>query len=513
MITFPVPGSQRQGRYHMDPKGSVTVFFSLIITVVFSLILTSVMAVKIQAGRMTLANSADQALFSLFSEYDRDLADRYGLFFLDMGMDTGAMCPGECIDFLDECAARILDPSEGTFIRRGRNILNISAKTTSIDAYRLLFESGGAAAASQIVDYMKDTSAISLISALSGSLTHNSAVTNNMENAGHNINMNVINDAFASSGSEGAGEGSGEDGTGPAADPESIKKTFRFIDTAGKINIWRHRSLIDLVVKDPGSISGKVFDISQAARCAPHPESLGVISFKNDPDTFMNLLLINEYILSHTGNYTHPSEDTSLTYQLEYVISGRPCDRDCLSYVINRLMLIRLGTNFVSINSDSALKAEVSALAAVMAAVFMIPELEPVFEAAVAAAWSWGESIIDIRTLLSGGRIPLLKNSSNIRVTLDDLASVFTGADSLCISDPSGLSYTDYMRIFLNAKSRNETFPRFLDTVQDTVRTSCGRPAFRLDMCADEMEITLGADIENIKTFYTTRKYSYCPAG
>ena len=497
----------------MKPKGSITVFFALIITAVASLILTSFTAVKIQAGRMMLANSADQALFSLFSEYDRDLAERYGLYFIDMGMDTGSLCPGECIDFIDDCAGRILDPSSALLPVMGKNILNIVPCETSIDAYRLLFEDKGSPAASQIVDYMKDTSALQLISALSGGLSQNSALTEEMEGTGSGVNMGAVKDAVeAAQNAAASNEGSDPAGeeTAPAADPESISKTFRFIKDAGKIELWRHRSLLDIAAPDPGNISGRIFDISKAPSSRSHPESLGVISCKNDPDSIVNKMLIVEYMIGHTGNFISPSDETSLSYQLEYVISGRPCDRDSMSYVVNRLMLIRLGTNLTGIITDGSLKAEAASLATVISAVLALPKFEPVFEAAVIASWSWAESIADLRALLAGGKVPAVKNRSNWQISLENLSSVFDDASSGVSSGSSGLSYTDYMRIFLYAKSREETFPRFLDTAEDTIRKCCSRPAFRIDLCADEIGITLGADIEKIMTFYTSRKYSYC---
>ena len=84
--------------------GSITVYLALTLAVMVSLILASITSVKIRAGRMQAANAMDQAMYSLFAKYDRQLDETYALFFLDAGRRTRrTICSGPTGDVV--CSA------------------------------------------------------------------------------------------------------------------------------------------------------------------------------------------------------------------------------------------------------------------------------------------------------------------------------------------------------------------------------------------------------------------------
>ena len=66
-------------------KGSITTWLSLILLVLLSLITAGLYSARQAAGRVVLASAAEQALFSTFGQYDKDLMDTYGLLFIDGG--------------------------------------------------------------------------------------------------------------------------------------------------------------------------------------------------------------------------------------------------------------------------------------------------------------------------------------------------------------------------------------------------------------------------------------------
>ena len=51
--------------------------------VMISVLFASFVSVRVAAGRMQCANASDQAMFSMFARYDRDLFDRFDVFFID----------------------------------------------------------------------------------------------------------------------------------------------------------------------------------------------------------------------------------------------------------------------------------------------------------------------------------------------------------------------------------------------------------------------------------------------
>ena len=65
-------------------RGSISIYLSLTMLVLTALLAAVFYSVRAQAGRMQLANSVDQALFSTFAQYDRDLLENFDVFFINM---------------------------------------------------------------------------------------------------------------------------------------------------------------------------------------------------------------------------------------------------------------------------------------------------------------------------------------------------------------------------------------------------------------------------------------------
>ena len=64
-------------------RGEITVFLSLILVCVFSLMMGLLESARTAGARLYLQMAADSALFSVMSQYNRNLWDRYRLLFLE----------------------------------------------------------------------------------------------------------------------------------------------------------------------------------------------------------------------------------------------------------------------------------------------------------------------------------------------------------------------------------------------------------------------------------------------
>ena len=56
----------------------------------------------------------------------------------------------------------------------------------------------------------------------------------------------------------------------------------------------------------------------------------------------------------------------------------------------------------------------------------------------------------------------------------------------------SGLSYQDYMRVFLGMMNKNEKAARSLDIVEMDIRQTPGNDSFRIDRCIDYLKVNFG---------------------
>jgi hypothetical protein len=71
-------------------KGSVTIFLALLMMTFFMLCLVLVEGVRIYYLRANAIQAMELAEFSALSEYQRELFEHYGLFFLDLDYEQGS---------------------------------------------------------------------------------------------------------------------------------------------------------------------------------------------------------------------------------------------------------------------------------------------------------------------------------------------------------------------------------------------------------------------------------------
>ena len=83
-------------------------------------------------------------------------------------------------------------------------------------------------------------------------------------------------------------------------------------------------------------------------------------------------------------------EKRSLAYEVEYLLEGKTSDQENLEAVLNKMLLIRMGLNFVYLQTDTAKQAEAGAMALALATAVALPMLEPVVKQVLLAAWAFG---------------------------------------------------------------------------------------------------------------------------
>ena len=93
----------------MKQKGSMTAAMSILLLVLLSLITASIQSSRTACARVQAVNSMDAGLYSLFSEYDRELLERYNLFFLDASYNTGRIQIAQVLNHLEDYMKPVLD--------------------------------------------------------------------------------------------------------------------------------------------------------------------------------------------------------------------------------------------------------------------------------------------------------------------------------------------------------------------------------------------------------------------
>ena len=164
-------------------------------------------------------------------------------------------------------------------------------------------------------------------------------------------------------------------------------------------------------------------------------------------------ILFDRYIYEKTGNCVRPLEDGSCGIRLEYILCGKGPDRENLEGTAARLLLIREASNCAYLFSDEGRMGQVHFVAAAAALIMMNPELEEVLSNALALAWSYLESVQDVRILMTGGRVPLTKTSESWQTELYELLNPMTAIRDR--DSGEGIEYSDYLQGLLILKGEH----------------------------------------------------------
>lgn len=490
-------------------KGYLTVYLSLSLGIILSLILALTEWARVNAMRMQVECVADTAASSVLAEYHRQLLEQYELFFIDTsyGTDTAAYANTE---------AHLRDYMEHNFslkgvhtIQRYRDILKLSTEEISLLSATVATDENGIGIKRQAVLYEKDKIGLSLIEDVMKNLqavteyeTESGKIQEQRQNAEEELNELIKQTEENMPPEKEIIET--EDGL----EEIEVKPKITRDNPADIVNATRGLSVLNLVVKDRNTISYQKITPSSYVTGRQLNTGSGRQEEITYPDSLAENILFHEYILDKCGRYTEVLDKSLLKYQIEYIIAGKDSDEENLKSIVNRLLLIREAANTIYLLSDSNKMAEIETVSTVLSLVCMVPEAEPLVRYSILFAWAYVESVQDVRDLLDKKRVPLMKSSSTWTSKLLYMTEYQKHLDHGG-TEGEGLSYDDYLRIFLCMTNENTVTMRLADIMEMDIRQTAGNESFRMDVCIDSFEFTAQISSRYGYDFSIQRKYSY----
>ena len=174
-------------------------------------------------------------------------------------------------------------------------------------------------------------------------------------------------------------------------------------------------------------------------------------------------ILMQEFVKPYAGNAVKPNKDAVLSYGTEYLICGKGSDEENLKSTVKKLLAMREAVNFLYLQTDAGKSAEAYAAAVAIAGVTVNPVIITLVKQGILGAWAYAESICDVKALLAGGNIPLLKNAANWKTQLTNLGE---SALQETKGESDGLSYENYLDVLLYQKSVNQIAYRSMDLME-----------------------------------------------
>ncbi|KIR02522.1 hypothetical protein P261_01337 [Lachnospiraceae bacterium TWA4] len=252
-------------------------------------------------------------------------------------------------------------------------------------------------------------------------------------------------------------------------------KEFKLLDTVKQV---MNDGVLGMVVEDMNAVSNRTFSLeglpSKEKYISTNDEKVLAI------DKTTNSILLNEYLLEYLSNY----KDKNNTYELEYIIGGKPSDKENLSIVAEKLLLVRQVMNYTYLISDTEKREMANQMAmAVLGVTTIGVAAVPIVSTLILMAWAYAESVNDVKALFSGEKVPFIKTKSNWKLSLEGAAK---GEWTKVKKNDKGFDYLEYMRILLFLRSRDSKIYRGLDMIQLHVCEKA--PEFRIANCLYQLE-------------------------
>ena len=166
--------------------------------------------------------------------------------------------------------------------------------------------------------------------------------------------------------------------------------------------------------------------------------------------------------------------------------------------------------NYAYLMSSSEKQGEAAALALTITTLLLMPELEEGMKQLLLILWGYGESVLDIRSLLDGKRAAMMKNDENWQLQLSSLFRLGTAGDVQESRDEEGgLTYIQYLQILLFIASDGQLTMRTLDRVEQNLIQEQGLSGFRADSCVTKLKIQNAAEVWNGVTYEFPTEFGY----
>lgn len=174
-------------------------------------------------------------------------------------------------------------------------------------------------------------------------------------------------------------------------------------------------------------------------------------------------------------------KDNALLYEVEYLISGKNSDIDNLKRVANYILLLRFINNYIFTGKDTQMKMQINTMASAITGVMGMPQTMKAVQVLIRMAISYGESLLELHTLFSGGEVPLIKDKTTWNLTLKTMAGQLRNKQ-IVKKGKKNISYKDYLKLFLLTKGNSRTVCyRMMDIMQENIASK--EPGFLMENC------------------------------
>ena len=461
-------------------QGSITVFASMSLLLVASFLLVLLEAARVKGleayGRIQRTN----AMEAVFSEYERDLFERYGIFLLDGSYGEQGIQFSRINGRLQAASQQNLRPAIPAQAWNSiQNFYQMDVTDASVTGYLLATDHGGAPFREMAVASLKASYPTELAQKLYDGLRSSNQAMSQAEQSRSAMDQaqENIQTAKEKQAQEEASEEADEMQTAPA---EPVENPMDIVKA------WKQADILTLVMPSTSQVSTK--EIRGKETLEYRRLSQGNEAWTKTGGWYEKVLYQQFLQMQFACYGADASGDGALDYELEYIHAGKKSDRENLKSVVQQILLMREGINFIYLQTDAVKRQEAYSVATALAAAFGIAPAAGLIAQGILAAWAYAESILDVRTLLAGGKIPWIKTSESWSSSLSGLGELLTG-NAQAKKQENGEDYRGYLEKLLWLNTERALNYRAMDLIELRVGTGGSDP-----VQMDEMILALRAD-------------------
>lgn len=484
-------------------SGYITVYLTLTFAIILSLLLALVEGAAMGAARLQAELVADLGLDSVFAEYHRELFSQYGLLFVDDSYGTKKGSLSKLEKHLTEYMSYNLNPEKGLRITPGSNWIHLEQIYLEIEEASFAADEKGAVWKAQAIDYMKSRYGMDIITGIQNQLQ--TIEKSQLLSADVEKSLIECRREFEET-----------------LKTEEIIETDRETQEGFSYDLFRDfldsfsgKGILYLAVSEPDTLSTAVMErkdcVSWRMQQGNTNQGTGLPEYVKEPQGLVNELLFGEFLMQKYGFYGQEKENSHLKYQLEYILYGRDNDVSNLREAAERLLWLRSGANYFYLTAkDSAKIKEVELISMAICSLLGIPKASEVLSKLIVLLWVLAESTYDVKCLLEGGEVPLIKAQGEWRLSLAGILQGELWKKDNDRAGLSGMSYEGYLRIFLALMLDQENkVMRSMDIAELDIRKTAGNEHFRIDQCVDYLKVSFGFMGDRGQEYVFTRAMRY----
>lgn len=474
-------------------NGYLTVYLALCLTLILSLYLALIDGARRGGCAMESSCAAEMGMQNIMAEYHRELVNRFNLFAIDSSYGTESCGRKNTEAHLMGYLKKNLS-AEGVLAQYlYRDFLGLRPEDAELTGVLILTDDAGAAFRGMAIEAVKNDVGLNLLDEIQEWMSV--------------VEVNGLSEADCDGESQRLDQTLEEYEGLEVQISETETICLEVENPAAQVNAKRGPGILQLVTEDAETISQKAIDGTALVGYRMKQGKVNRGNMAAEPaDSLWERVLFQEYLLQYLGSYGSVREGGALDYQAEYLIAGKDHDTDNLKSVANRLSALREAANVIYLLTDEQKSLEIHEAAILACGLFALPELIPILEAAILFGWAYAESLYDVKTLLAGGKVPLIKDRSSWHYSLE--TALWGGAED-STTEGRGLAYRDYMRILMMLTDLDTLTVRAMNMIEADIRLTPGNARFRLDACYGEVEAVMRISSSFGYHFELRRKRTY----